>query len=147
MQTPAASHSARTSRIVSPAARPASCRSRFGAIRDNAQIAAPHYDLASLLNDSLFPPEDVEARLLERATGRARADDGYRRAVAQRALKATGTFAAFAARGSSRHLGLIPQTLGRATVHLLELPETEAVWRRLLRRSGETLGVPERLLH
>jgi len=105
------------------------------------------YDLASLLNDSLFPPADVEARLLERATGSARPDDGYRRAVAQRALKATGTFAAFAARGSDRHLGLIPETLGRATVHLLALPETGSVWRRLLRRSGSALGVPERLLH
>jgi len=105
------------------------------------------YDLASLLNDSLFPPEPVEARLLERATGDAQPSPGYRRAVAQRALKAAGTFAAFAARGSDRHLRLIPETLERASVHLLRLPETSDAWRLLLRRSGADLGVPERLLH
>jgi len=105
------------------------------------------YDVASLLNDSLFPPHPVEARLLERATGDARPVPGYRRAVAQRALKAAGTFAAFAARGSDRHVRLIPGTLARASEHLLRLPETADAWRRLLRRSGEDLGLPERLLH
>jgi aminoglycoside/choline kinase family phosphotransferase len=105
------------------------------------------YDVASLLNDSLFPPPAVAARLLEQATGSPRPGAGYRRAVAQRTLKAAGTFAAFAARGSDRHLGLIPQTLARATAHLLELPETAAIWRRLLRRCGDDLGLPERLLH
>ncbi|MCB1009156.1 MAG: phosphotransferase [Acidobacteria bacterium] len=105
------------------------------------------YDVASLLNDSLFPPDPVEARLLELATGDPRPAPGYRRAVAQRALKAAGTFAAFAARGSDRHVRLIPGTLARASEHLLRLPETADAWRRLLRRSGEDLGLPERLLH
>lgn len=84
----------------------------------------PHYDLASLLNDSLFPPADGERELLRRfAAGPAAS---YHRAAAQRTLKAVGTYAAFAARGVPRHLGLIPATLGRALDHLERLPETAA---------------------
>lgn len=110
------------------------------------RLGPADYDLASLLNDSLFPPEEVEARILERATGSSGPGDGYRRAVAQRALKAAGTFAMFAARGSDRHLGLIPPTLERASRHLLRLPETARPWRKLLRRSGVALKLPQRLL-
>ncbi len=110
------------------------------------RLGPADYDLASLLNDSLFPPGDVEARLLEDATGSSWPSAGYRRAVAQRALKAAGTFATFAARGSDRHLGLIPATLERASRHLLRLPESAGPWRTLLRRSSGALSLPERLL-
>lgn len=93
------------------------------------RLGPPAYDLASLLNDSLFPPPDLEERLLCRAGcpdgGAAR--ESYHRAAAQRTLKAVGSYAAFARRGSgrhsSRHLGLIPPTLARALRHLERLPE------------------------
>jgi len=111
------------------------------------RLGPPGYDLASLLNDSLFPPREVEARLLERATGSRRPRAGYRRAVAQRALKAAGTYAAFAARGDGRHLALIAPTLERASRHLLRLPETRAAWLALLERAGTRLGLGAPLLH
>ena len=88
------------------------------------RLGPPRYDLASLLNDSLFPPPEVEEAIL---AGVLRGDEDrlrYRRAAAQRTLKAAGTFAAFARRGSDRHLGLIPPTLARACGHLSALPET-----------------------
>lgn len=87
------------------------------------------YDLASWLNDSLFAPPDVEQRLLARAG----LDDleGYRRAVVQRALKATGTYLSFARRGARRHLPLVAPTLARAARHLPALPETSPTAARL----------------
>jgi aminoglycoside/choline kinase family phosphotransferase len=97
------------------------------------RLGPPFYDLASLLNDSLFPPPEVVEPLL---AGHLRgADDRlrYRRAAVQRTLKAAGTFAAFARRGSDRHLGLIPPTLARACEHLADLPETAALAAELAR--------------
>jgi len=90
------------------------------------RLGPPAYDLASLLNDTLFPPAEVEEELLAAApaagadgTGRLR----YHRAAAQRTLKAVGTYASFARRGSDRHLPLIPGTLGRCLAHLARTPE------------------------
>lgn len=94
------------------------------------RLGPPFYDLASLLNDSLYPPPELVADLL----GAAADELGYHRAAAQRTLKAVGTFATFAARGDPRHLGLIPPTLGRALEHLLRVPETVAVAERLAAR-------------
>ena len=94
------------------------------------RLGPPFYDLASLLNDSLFPPAELAAELLGAAAGEL----GYHRAVAQRALKAAGTFAAFAERGDSRHLELIPPTLGRALDSLLLIPETAGIAGRLADR-------------
>lgn len=94
------------------------------------RLGPPFYDLASLVNDSLFPPSGLVAELL----GPAADELGYHRAVAQRALKAVGTFAAFADRGDSRHLDLIPPTLGRALDSLLLVPETAGVAARLADR-------------
>lgn len=100
------------------------------------RLGPPAYDLASLLNDSLFPPPELEQRLLERA-GAAGAGPGggalesYHRAAGQRTLKAVGSYAAFARRGDGRHLPLIPPTLGRALAHLRRLPETAALTPRL----------------
>lgn len=94
------------------------------------RLGPPFYDLASLLNDSLFPPTKLTAELL----GPAADDLGYRRAAAQRALKAVGTFATFAERGDERHLVLVPPTLGRALEHLLSIPETAGIADRLAAR-------------
>jgi|CXWL01.1.fsa_nt_gi aminoglycoside/choline kinase family phosphotransferase len=86
------------------------------------------YDLASLLNDSLFPPPAAEERLLSAAGVLDR--EPYHRAAAQRTLKAVGTYAAFADR-SPRYLPLIAPTLRRALEHLARTPETAAVAPRL----------------
>lgn len=81
----------------------------------------PAYDLASLLNDTLFPPPEVEEALLARASmDRA----SYHRAAAQRTLKAVGTYTSFALRGADRHLPLVPPTLGRCLAHLARVPES-----------------------
>jgi hypothetical protein len=96
------------------------------------RLGPPQYDLASLLNDSLFPPPAVEARMLD--LGPPAEPLGYRRAAAQRTLKAVGTFAAFAERGAERHLRLIPPTLRRALDHLEALPEFAPVAPALRRR-------------
>jgi aminoglycoside/choline kinase family phosphotransferase len=92
------------------------------------------YDLASLLNDSLFPPAAVERRLLtENLPGEV---DwlGYHRAAAQRTLKAVGTYEAFSRRGFDRHRRLIAPTLARAADHLRQLPEASAIAETLTRR-------------
>ena len=88
------------------------------------------YDLASLLNDSLFPPAALVGELL----GTDADELDYHRAAAQRALKAVGTFATFAERGDPRHLELIPPTVGRAHEHLLLVPETAGIAERLADR-------------
>lgn len=88
------------------------------------RLAPPAYDVASLLNDSLFAPPELETEALELA-GMASDPErsAYRRAAVQRGLKAVGTFAAFAARGAPRHLPLIAPTGRRALAHLELLPE------------------------
>jgi aminoglycoside/choline kinase family phosphotransferase len=97
---------------------------RLGLIdHQDLRLGPPFYDLASLFNDSLFPPAELISQLL----GSAAEELGFHRAAAQRALKAIGTYATFAARGEPRHLALISPTLGRALDHLLLVPETAAV--------------------
>src|SRR5262249_29731183 len=81
--------------------------------------------LASLLNDTLFPPPAAEAAFLAAAAPSPADRLRYRRAAAQRTLKAVGTYAAFARRGADRHLPLVPATLGRCLAHLAETPEGE----------------------
>lgn len=93
------------------------------------RLGPPLYDLASLLNDSLFPPPEAEVRLLAEAG--VDHPEPYHRVAAQRTLKAVGSYAAFARRGTSRHLRLIPPTLERALVHLERTPETAALAPRL----------------
>jgi aminoglycoside/choline kinase family phosphotransferase len=99
----------------------------------------PAYDLASLLNDTLFPPAELEERLVEAAFPGAANRLRYHRAAAQRTLKAVGTYAAFARRGSQRHLPLIVPTLRRFLVHFGKTPEgggltagLEARWAKAL---------------
>lgn len=89
------------------------------------------YDLASLLNDSLFPPLLYESGLLRRLGFGSSERTWYHRAAAQRTLKAVGTYHSFADRGFKQHLSLVPKTLGRALHHLLQLPETSALCPKL----------------
>lgn len=90
------------------------------------------YDVASLLNDTLFPPPELEEYLLAVAgwdTGERRL--AYHRAAAQRTLKAIGTYVSFASRGANRHLPLVAPTFERALAHLSRLPEATATAARL----------------
>lgn len=84
------------------------------------RLGPPWYDLASLANDSLFPPPADE----ERWVAARCAPESYHAVAAQRTLKAVGTYAAFAGRGVDRHLALIPPTLERALEHLRRVPAT-----------------------
>jgi hypothetical protein len=62
--------------------------------------------------------------------------------VAQRTLKAVGTFVSFAEKGSSRHLRLVPVCCARAARALGKLPEGVALRRHLpaaLARASATL--------
>jgi N-acetylmuramate 1-kinase len=95
------------------------------------RLGPPAYDLASLLNDTLFPPPEIEAELLAEAAPTPAERLRYHRAAAQRTLKAVGTFAAFARRGAPRHLPLIPPTLERCLAHLAALPESRELAPRL----------------
>ncbi|HVT18892.1 MAG TPA: phosphotransferase [Thermoanaerobaculia bacterium] len=104
------------------------CRAGKVAVLDHQdlRLGPSAYDLASLLNDTLFPPAELEERLL---AGSAFVADRtcYHRAAAQRTLKAVGTYAAFARKGSCRHLPLIAPTLRRFVSHLARLPESAAL--------------------
>lgn len=88
------------------------------------RMGPPLYDLASLLNDTLFPPPELEDELLAAAglTPGQRVD--YHRVAAQRTLKAVGSYAGAALQGKTRRLALIPSTLAKALVHLAAAPET-----------------------
>lgn len=108
------------------------------------RLGPPGYDLASLLNDSLFPPPEVEEVVLARALPPGEAPRAaYHQAAVQRTLKAVGTFAAFAARGSHRHLPLIPPTLTRALHHLARLPDGGPLAARLRERWQGALAAAE----
>lgn len=91
------------------------------------RLGPPFYDLASLLNDTLFPPPEAEAALLATALPSPADRVRYHRAAAQRTLKAVGTYAAFARRGADRHLPLIGPTLSRSLRHLALVPESAAL--------------------
>ncbi len=99
------------------------------------------YDLASLLNDTLYATAAEEAELLAEAELERRDHERYHRAAAQRALKIVGTFAAFAARGSDRYLDRIPPSLAAARRHLERLPETGPLM-AALGPTWEPLGTP-----
>ena len=92
------------------------------------RLGPRYYDLASLLNDSLFPSDALEEEILLHCLGAEPAERAlYHRAAAQRTLKATGTYETFALRGFKRHQNLISGTLGRALRHLRRLPEADEV--------------------
>jgi aminoglycoside/choline kinase family phosphotransferase len=88
------------------------------------RLGPPAYDLASLLNDTLFPPPEIEEALLSAALPAGADRARYHRAAAQRTLKAVGTYTSFALRGADRHLPLVAPTLGRCLAHLARVPES-----------------------
>jgi hypothetical protein len=91
------------------------------------RMGPPAYDLASLLNDSLFPPAALEDELrADLLPGEVGALD-YRRAVVQRAIKAVGNYCDFARRGFDRHLRLVAPTLARAWRFFGDVPELREV--------------------
>ena len=99
-----------------------------------------YYDLASLLNDSLFPVPDLEEKILLQSLGEDPLERiRYHRAAAQRTLKATGTYEKFAQRGFERHRRLIPGTLQRALRHLRFLPEARYIHSELEKRIAPLL--------
>ena len=87
------------------------------------RLGPPAYDLASLLNDSLFPPRWLESELVSALHPGAQGALDYRRAVVQRTIKAVGNYADFARRGFDRHLKLLAPTLARAWRWFSEVPE------------------------
>lgn len=104
------------------------------------RLGPRHYDLASLLNDSLFPSETLEEEILLHCLGDQPAQRiPYHRAAVQRTLKASGTYETFGLRGDTRHRKLIPQTLARALGHLRHLPEATATRDELRERMAPLL--------
>jgi aminoglycoside/choline kinase family phosphotransferase len=98
------------------------------------------YDLASLLNDSLFPPPEIESALVATCVSDESEILAYHRAAVQRAIKVVGTFEAFARRGNPSRLHLIPQTLGRGLYHLQRIPEGEGLTTHLTELWRPVLG-------
>ena len=88
------------------------------------RLGPPLYDLASFLNDTLFPPPAVEEDLLAAAGLPSDQRTDYHRVAAQRTLKACGSYAAAARAGKGRRLVLLAPTLARALHHLARAPET-----------------------
>jgi aminoglycoside/choline kinase family phosphotransferase len=109
------------------------------------RLGPPGYDLASLLNDTLFADAATEERALAEWPRLAGGSAQYRAAVAQRSLKAVGTYLAFARRGMRRHLPLIAPTLERALAAMAELPETAVLaageWPERLRAAGRAAAL------
>ncbi|MDX1631019.1 MAG: phosphotransferase [Thermoanaerobaculia bacterium] len=105
------------------------------------RLAPPAYDLASLLNDSLFPSPGLEDRLLDLVPVVDLAD--YRRAVVQRCVKAVGNYREGSRRGRPVREDLIVPTLRRAwrqMAHLSEfsrvVPALRSRWERFLATDG-----------
>lgn len=105
------------------------------------RIGPATYDIASLLNDSVSPPERLLRSLLSHLS--AADKQNYLDAVAQRSFKAIGTFARFAAAGYRQHLSLVPETLRRGLAALAagaaEGAPVSPAAQFLLERSGDML--------
>ena len=97
------------------------------------RLGPPHYDLASLLNDSLTLSAGQRRRRLAVLGEDVDEIALYHAAVAQRMLKIAGTFAHFAALGNDRHLPLIRPALRRFFGALDALPEGRELAPRLRR--------------
>lgn len=91
------------------------------------RLGPRHYDLASLLNDSLFPSPALESSLLGDRLASQEDHLEYHRTAAQRTLKAVGSYSAAAAIGRKQHLSLVQPTLERTFDHLAKTPEGEAL--------------------
>jgi aminoglycoside/choline kinase family phosphotransferase len=97
------------------------------------RLGPPFYDVASLLHDSTRLHQDQIARFEAEVLAGA-AHEAYARVCVQRLFKIVGTFHAFAARGHTRHLSLVPASLRAALQKLRTLPEGADVARRLALR-------------
>jgi len=106
------------------------------------RLGPPLYDLASLLNDTLFPPVEAEERLLAVAAAGSGDRVRYHRAAAQRTLKAVGTYAKFGRLGADRHLPLIGPTLAHFVKHFARVPDGEAIAARLREAWSPVLEAP-----
>jgi hypothetical protein len=104
------------------------------------RLGPPAYDLASLLNDTVFPPAEAEAALLAAVAPAAEDRVRYHRAAAQRTLKAVGTYMSFSLRGADRHLPLVAPTLARGLAHLARTPEGAPLADDLARVWSDVLG-------
>ena len=91
------------------------------------RVGPSFYDLASLFNDSLFPPPEIESSLVATCLSDDSEMLAYHRAAVQRTIKAVGTFEAFARRGNPSRLPLIPPTLEKALYHLEQTPEGQGL--------------------
>ncbi|HMB54650.1 MAG TPA: phosphotransferase [Thermoanaerobaculia bacterium] len=101
------------------------------------RLGPPLYDLASLLNDTLFPPRSLETELLAEWGLGAEGKVDYHRVAAQRTLKALGSYAMAAEAGNRKRLPLVVPTLARALEHLAAAPETAEMAGELRRRVGK----------
>ncbi|MFL6196848.1 MAG: phosphotransferase [Thermoanaerobaculia bacterium] len=106
------------------------------------RLGPPFYDVASLLNDTLFPPAEAEEALLAGVLPSPAGRVLYERAAAQRTLKAVGTYAKFARMGANRHLPLIPPTLARFVKHFGQVPEGAPLAARLAEAWSPALRTP-----
>ncbi len=106
------------------------------------RLGPPLYDVASLLNDTLFPPSEAEEALLARAAGGPGGRVRYHRAAAQRTLKAVGTYAKFARLGADRHLPLIGPTLAHFVKHFARVPEGSGLAARLRKAWSPVWNAP-----
>ena len=95
-------------------------------------LAPRGYDLASLLNDSLFASATGERRVLSIHVPQVTTELCYRRCVVQRGLKAIGTFRRFSVRGVDRHLPLIPRALACVWRQFSQVPELSRVERETI---------------
>lgn len=111
------------------------------------RLGPPTYDLASLLNDSIFVTAAEEPEMLAHYLPRNVAPVDYHRAAAQRTLKAVGSFLSAARRGISQHLPLVAPTLAAASRHLQLLPEAHTLSAGALGQLALYPGPEALLLH
>ncbi len=108
----------------------------------DATQGPPHYDLASLLNDSLRLSQSQRRELETEALPTADDRRSYHRCVVQRCFKIIGTFCAFARTGRTQHVPLIPPTVDRALSVLETLDESDSLTQKIstpLRRQATKL--------
>ena len=95
------------------------------------RLGPPLYDLASLLNDTLFPPPEAEEALLAAAAPTPRDRVRYHRAAAQRTPQGGGHLRHVRPRGADRHLPLIAPTLAQLRAPLGKYPGRRGLAARL----------------
>jgi aminoglycoside/choline kinase family phosphotransferase len=102
------------------------------------QLGPPTYDLASLLNDSIYTSFENARALLPSTIDR----QAYHRSAAQRCLKIVGTFVSFANSGSPRYLPQVPVALDRFLAHFGEVDDNRSLATALRGKWSEALAMP-----